>query len=226
VVELTIGLKENSSGTLYPDTLFIYEEKYFESSKNVDEIKKRIYEITGIDKFDGPIFDDQVEKVGSAINSSFLNKSDPQAIEIASIFSSKIFDRNKTSYLHTFVSDKNVRDAYCQKSSLSLDEILKLYKIPVRQIHWQENCSGFHQFTEYWNPFDEKWKLIDVYYGIRYVNNSGDYLGFEEVEVLLRENKFGANNILKKDIGRLYFDEKEILEGWDKADIAIRIIRK
>jgi len=133
---------------------------------------------------------------------------------------------DNTSYLHSYASDENVENAYCQKSSLSLDEILKLFKIPVRQIYWEKNCLGFHQFTEYWNPFDKKWKLIDIYYGIRYINESGEYLGFEEVERLAGENRLGPKNILQREIGRLYFDEKEILEGWREADLDIRIIRK
>lgn len=226
-IRLSIGLIANTKGTAFLDTLFIYREKYFKNvAHNLEKMKIEIAGITGINTFNAVTFDRNVETIGKSINTSFLEKSGEEGQTIASVYSSDLFDSEQTSYLNAYVVDDKVRNSYCQKTSLSLDEILKLYKIPVRQIHWEENCSGVHQFTEYWNPYDQQWKLIDVYYGIRYVGNNGKYLGFEDVEKLVRENNFSMGNVEKKDIGRLYFKEDEILDGWENMDLAVRIIRK
>ena len=226
-IKLRIGLTANTVGMAFPDTLFVYKEQYFENvAPNLDKMKREIAAITGVSSFDAGTFDQNVETIGTSINTSLLNKSGQEEQAIASLYASDLFNSEQTSYLHTYMVDDKDRNAYCQKSSLSLDEILKLYKIPVRQIHWHINCSGIHQFTEYWNPYDKQWKLIDLYYGIRYVDDEGNYLGFEEVEKLVRENKFSMENVVKRDIGRLYFKEKEILDGWQNKGLAVRIIRK
>jgi len=226
-IKLSIGLIANTQGTAFPDSLFIYKEQYFENiAPDLEKMKKEIAAITGVYSFDAATFDQNVETIGTSINTSLLNSSSQEGQAIASLYASDLFNSEQTSYLHTYMVDDKVRNAYCQKSSLSLDEILKLYRIPVRQIHWQENCSGIHQFTEYWNPYDEQWKLIDLYYGIRYVDENGTYLGFEEVEKLVRKNKFSMENVIKRDMGRLYFKEKEIMDGWENTDLAVRIIRK
>ena len=226
-IKLRIGLTANTVGMAFPDTLFVYKEQYFENvAPNLDKMKREIAAITGVSSFDAGTFDQNVEIIATSINASLLNNSGQEGQAIASLYASDLFKSEQTSYLHTYMVDEKDRNAYCQKSSLSLDEILKLYKIPVRQIHWQKNCSGIHQFTEYWNPYDKQWKLIDLYYGIRYVDDEGNYLGFEEVEKLVRENKFSMENVVKRDLGRLYFKEKEILDGWQNKGLAVRIIRK
>ena len=227
IIKLSIGLVANTLGLVFPDTLFVYKEQYFRNvALNLDKMKSEIAAITGVSSFDAGTFDQNVETIATSINTSLLNNSGQEGQAIASLYASDLFKSEQTSYLHTYMVDENDRNAYCQKSSLSLDEILKLYKIPVRQIHWQKNCSGIHQFTEYWNPYDKQWKLIDLYYGIRYVDNELNYLGFEEVEKLVRENNFSMGNVIKRDMSRLYFDEKEIMDGWQYTDLAVRIMRK
>ena len=226
-IKLRIGLTANTVGMAFPDTLFVYKEQYFKSvAPNLDKMKREIAAITGVSSFDAGTFDQNVETIGTSINTSLLNNSGQEGQAIASLYASDLFNSEQTSYLHTYMVFDKDRNAYCQKSSLSLDEILKLYKIPVRQIHWQKNCSGIHQFTEYWNAYDKQWKLIDLYYGIRYVDDEGNYLGFEEVEKLVRENNFSMENVVKRDMGRLYFKEKEIMDGWQNKGLAVRIIRK
>jgi len=226
-VTLRIGLGARTLGSAYPDTLFVYKEKYFEKeAPNLDEMKSEIASIIGVSSFDAGTFDQNVETIGASVNASLLRNPNQKGQAIASLYASDLFKSEQTSYLHRYMTVDKSRNAYCQKSSLSLDEILKLYKIPVRQIHWQVNCSGIHQFTEYWNPYDKRWKLIDLYYGIRYVDEKGNYLGFEEVEKLVRENKFSLDNVIKREMGRLYFKEDEIMDGWQNTDLAVRIIRK
>ncbi len=226
-IKLSIGLNASTVGMVYPDTLYFCKEQYFENvAPNLAKMKSEIAAITGVFSFDAGTFDQNVETIGASINTSLLNNSGQEKQAIASLYASDLFNSEQTSYLHTYMVNDKDRNAYCQKGSLSLDEILKLYKILVRQIHWQVNCSGIHQFTEYYNPYDKQWKLIDLYYGIRYVDDEGNYLGFEELEKLVRENKFSMGNVIKRDMGRLFFKEKEILDGWQNTGLAVRIIRK
>ena len=70
------------------------------------------------------------------------------------------------------------------------------------------------------------WKIIDPFYGIRYVDNSGNYLGYEDIEKLIGTGKFSASNIEVIDVGKLYYSEKEILDGWLNGQLAVGIIRK
>jgi len=154
---------------------------------------------------------------------AFLSSDAVEKASLVATFSSGAFDEASTPYLRKYIADPQIRDGYCQKSSLSLDELIRLYKIPTRQLHWQINCSGIHQFLEYWNAYDEQWKIIDPYYGIRYVDINGSYMNFEEVENLVRNKKFGNKNIKQIDIGHLIYSESEILDGWINADLAIHV---
>ncbi|WP_185153347.1 hypothetical protein, partial [Fulvivirga lutimaris] len=170
--------------------------------------------------------DQNVNLLAKSINAAFLEKKDPLGQTSISTYSSSIFKDKNTSYLATYINDEKVRNAYCQKSSLSLGELLRLYHIPTRQLHWQKDCSGFHQFLEYYNKHDSKWKIIDPYYGIRYIDHAGNYLNFEEIERLVRMNSFSSNNIKKIGTGRLYYSESEILEGWLNSSLAVHVLNK
>jgi len=62
--------------------------------------------------------------------------------------------------------------AYCQKSSLSLADILtNEFHVPTRQVHMVFGDTGKHQFTEYWDPFAEKWIAIDPCFNAHYIRN-------------------------------------------------------
>lgn len=75
----------------------------------------------------------------------------------------------------------SITDSYCQKSSLSLGEILtNEFNIPVRQIYMVIGGVGLHQFQEYWNPFAAKWIIIDPCFSTRYVKD-GVLLGDEDI---------------------------------------------
>lgn len=169
--------------------------------------------------------DDNVNLLASSINTAYLPKYYSINPTPLNTYQSHIFTDESTSYLSTFIKSED-RGAYCQKSSLSIDELLQLYQIPTRQLHWQKNCSGIHQFLEYWNEPDKKWKIIDPFYGVRYVGENDVYLGFEEVEALVRQNKFSNQNIKKTDIGRAYYSENEILDGWINSDLAVHVLNK
>lgn len=78
-------------------------------------------------------------------------------------------------------SPEEVHIGYCQRSSLSLGEILtNEFNIPVRQIYMQFAGIGKHQFLEYWNPFSRRWIIIDPCFNVRYVRD-GRLLGAEDL---------------------------------------------
>ena len=227
ILTLRIGFTQNSVGSALLDTLYTMQEDFFyDFDIDPRELRRNILEVAEISDFDEANFDSNVDKIAKSINRAFLEKEDPEAAKIAEIYGSDLFDVKQTSYLNKFVLDESVHDAYGPKSSLSLDEVLKLFRIPVRQLHWVRDCSGYHQFLEYWNPHDTKWKIIDIGFGLRYVNDAGEYLGFEELERLIQDKAFSVSNIKVLQTGRLYYDQEEVLDGWLNAGLAVNIIKK
>ncbi len=90
-----------------------------------------------------------------------------------------LMNRNEYKYLPYYLSvPDSAFVAYCQRSSLSLQEILtNEFNIPTRAVHVQdETHNGFHQFLEYWNPFRKKWIAIDPYFSHRYRNEDNSFL--------------------------------------------------
>lgn len=222
-VDISFGFSKNSVGSARIDTLMVYKVDYkVEPNKTKHGRLDLIDDNLSLNLNLTNNLDEDIDHLASSINKAFLSKSLPEI----STYSSELFKNESTSYLANYVNDEDVRNSYCQKSSLSLDELLRLYNIPTRQLHWQKNCNGFHQFLEYWNPTDQKWKIIDPYYGIRYIDSAGNYLGFEEIERLVRNNSFTRDNIKEIDIGHLYYSESEIIAGWLEADLAVHVINK
>ncbi|HRP55407.1 hypothetical protein [Agriterribacter sp.] len=96
-----------------------------------------------------------------------------------------LMSRNEYVYLPYYLSvPDSASVAYCQRSSLSLQEILtNEFHIPTRAVHMQDDTrTGFHQFLEYWNPFRKKWVAIDPYFSHRYRNEDGGFLSAEELQ--------------------------------------------
>lgn len=225
-VKIEFGFAEGSIGNALIDTIMTYPANYTfdlgeRNKAKIQLIDKNLNLILKQDEH----LDENVDLLAASINTAYLPKYHTKNPTPMNTYQLDIFTDKSTSYLSTFINSED-RGAYCQKSSLSIDELLQLYQIPTRQLHWQKDCSGFHQFLEYWNESDKKWKIIDPYYGIRYVAENGVYLGFEEVEALVRQNKFSKNNIQKIDIGRAFYIEKEILEGWIDSDLAVHVLNK
>ncbi len=225
-VKIAFGFTEGSIGKALIDTIMTYPAKYtFEAEKKNQVKTKLIEDNLGLKLKQDEHLDENVDLLAASINTAFLPKYNSKNPIPMNTYKSDIFKDESTSYISSFVNSKD-RSAYCQKSSLSIDELLQLYLIPTRQLHWQKECSGFHQFLEYWNATDKKWKIIDPYYGIRYVDENGVYLGFEEIEALVRQNKFSNKNIKPIDIGHAYYLEKEILEGWLNSGLAVHVLNK
>lgn len=96
-----------------------------------------------------------------------------------------LINRDEYAYLPYYLSvPDSAFVAYCQRSSLSLQEILmNEFNIPTKAVHLQDNTqTGFHQLLEYWNPFQEKWVAIDPYFSFRYRNENGTFLSAEELQ--------------------------------------------
>jgi hypothetical protein len=95
---------------------------------------------------------------------------------------------NDTNYVylsHYLRTLDSITVGYCQRSSLSLAEILtNEFNIPVRQLHMVFGTVGEHQFQEYWNPFAGRWIIIDPCFSVRYVKDN----------VLLGSEDFGRGN--------------------------------
>jgi hypothetical protein len=225
-VKIEFGFTKGSIGSALIDTIKVRPVKYTFDFGEKNNAKTHLIENNlGITLRQDEHLDENVNLLASSINTAYLpkyNKVNPMPMNT---YRSDVFTDESTSYLSTYINTED-RGAYCQKSSLSIDELLQLYQIPTRQLHWQKDCSGFHQFLEYWNESDKKWKIIDPYYGIRYVDEAGVYLGFEEIEALVRQEKFSIQNVKKIDIGYAYYVESEILEGWTNAGLAIYVLNK
>lgn len=113
-------------------------------------------------------FDESIQALANLVNEVLLSDLQGRVMIFSDQFHS--LSSNDYPYLTTYLNNlDSITTAYCQKSSLSLGEILyNEFNIPVRQIHMQAGGIGFHQFLEYWNPYKNKWIVIDPYFGIVY----------------------------------------------------------
>ena len=224
-IKIEFGFGPGSIGQVLIESLFLVEiqykfPKWADSQKKIALIKQDLGQVLQQDS----VLARKIDLLAKSINGAFISTDIDEKSALVATYSSVVFDDVSTPYLNKYIIDTKIRDSYCQKSSLSLDELIRLYKIPTRQLHWQINCSGVHQFLEYWNTYNNRWEIIDPYYGIRYVDSVGNYLNFEGIEKLVKANKFTAANIKQMNIGRLYYNEKEIMDGWTNSGLAIHVI--
>lgn len=105
-------------------------------------------------------------------------------------------------------------DSYCQKASLATSELLAILGIPSRQIHMTQNGTGFHQFLDYWQPFQQQWVIIDPFYGIQYVDRNQNLMGFEQAIRVKNTVGITEGNVLKIDINRFYYYLEHLEMGW------------
>lgn len=115
---------------------------------------------------------------------SVIRRYDSLAGEISKL-QTLLINRDEYVYLPYYLSvPDSASAAYCQRASLSLQEILtNEFNIPTKAVHLQDDTqAGFHQFLEYWNPFRERWIVIDPYFSYRYRNEDGDFLSAETLQ--------------------------------------------
>jgi hypothetical protein len=161
-------------------------------------------------------YDSTIDKIADYMNSVLLCRyeyySDTTELPILdSLIGSDTAYAYFNGYRHSLDS---ITDSYCQKSSLSLGEILaNEFNIPVRQIYMVIGGVGLHQFQEYWNPFADKWIIIDPCFNVRYVKN-GVLLGDEEIDQSTAPN-------LMINYGQYFYYQTTgpLVQLWQELDI-------
>ncbi len=117
-------------------------------------------------------------------------------------------------YMKMSVSEMS--NSYCVKSSLSVEDILSTFNIPVNKIHFTNNeGSAIHQSFEYWNPYFKNWIIIDPFYGVCFVNKKGILLGFDELKKYADKSKIDSTFLRHVEIQPFYFNLEEISIGWN-----------
>lgn len=143
-------------------------------------------------------YDSSINKLADYLNGVLLSKNMYQAYTAElPVINNMIGTNENYVYFNQYLNNLDeITDAYCQKVSLSLDEILtNEFSIPVRQIHVQMGGTGVHQFLEYWNPFARNWIIIDPYFNCRYLRDN-KLLGIDDLDNATAANylsRFGAN---------------------------------
>ena len=115
--------------------------------------------------------------------------------------------------IRNFQRTSEIDQAYCQRSSLTLDEVLNnAFHIPVRQVHLMFGDIGKHQFIEYWNPFAGKWIAIDPYFSGQF-SRKGQLIGANEVD-------FSQPGLSFQRFGRFVFEPRleELEKLWSEKN--------
>jgi hypothetical protein len=129
-------------------------------------------------------YDTSICKISDYVNSVLLCRYEYYADTIEQpILDNLIGADSAYTYFNDYRNTPDsITDSYCQKSSLSLGEILtNAFNIPVRQIYMVIGGVGLHQFQEYWNPFAGKWIIIDPCFSTRYLKD-GVLLGDQDID--------------------------------------------
>jgi hypothetical protein len=128
--------------------------------------------------FDQENFDQSISKVANFVNATLLceyvyhgGNCEDQANVILSLIS------NRPEYVYypkNLQEPMTIWEAYCQRSSLSLTEILlNEFRIPSHQVYMVFGGIGKHEFVEYWNPWVKQWIAIDPFFSVRYIGPRG-----------------------------------------------------
>lgn len=128
--------------------------------------------------FDQQNFDQSISQIANFVNQTLLceyvyhgSNCQEQANLILSLIS------NRPEYVYypkNLLEPMTIWEAYCQRSSLSLSEILlNEFRIPSHQVYMVFGGIGEHEFVEYWNPWVKRWIVIDPFFSVRYVGPQG-----------------------------------------------------
>jgi hypothetical protein len=165
--------------------------------------------------FNARQYDSTINRISDYVNSVLLCRyayfSDTAELPI---LDQMIGNNPDYAYLNQYLHDLDeIRVGYCQKSSLSLGEILtNEFNIPVRQLHMVFGTEGKHQFQEYWNPFSRRWIIIDPCFNTRYIKNDrllGDE-DFDKSEAPALMVRFGSHYF--------YDNLDELVDLWQGMD--------
>lgn len=166
--------------------------------------------------FDARSFDSTISFIGDYVNDVLLSKI--KFLEDSgenSVLDMLIGLDSAYAYFNEYRHRPDqVKDGYCQRSSLSLGEILtNEFHIPVRQMFMDFAGVGKHQFLEYWNPFAGRWVIIDPCFNTRYMKNNallGD-ADFNKTEAPSLMIRFGTHYY--------YATLDDLLDLWQGYDV-------
>ncbi len=148
--------------------------------RKVDEVSleresQDLLDALGLEDFDSVNYHNNVLSVCATVNQQLKM---PKAVRIK--FGNRIEPLlTDSSWFNRFFSEPS-QSAYCQQASLSVSDLLLQFRIPTQHIHFVDDGVGFHQFIEYWNPYMQRWIIVDPYYGIGYHKNH-QLIGYEEL---------------------------------------------
>lgn len=101
----------------------------------------------------------------------------------------EVWHSTAPAYLDAFMNypDANSYGAFCQKTALSVSEVLIRLGVSSRQIHMYNPATGTgdHQFLQYKHPVTGEWAVIDPYFGV-YYEKDGHLMGRDEMEAYVQ----------------------------------------
>ena len=192
-----------------------------------------LYDALELDPFDASNYHDNVLKLAKYVNrvlitplngyyhfdgediEAYLFMEERKRDSISNLISMQLPDSKFSDYIKLPI--KEMSNSYCVKSSLSSEDLLITFHIPVRQIHFTDGTDAFHQCFEYWNPYLDKWVIVDPFYGITYVDNQGDLLSFHELKSMAANDQISRDNLKHVEIDEFYFQLEELSKGWNEG---------
>jgi hypothetical protein len=220
-VKVALGFPDGMNAMVVFDNVLLKKSQIGDFS---DAARKFAHDLK-LEEFNINTFDSNIEKISSRLNyllisgysnylktgqTSYLEESDNEKAEFIRRYGALMTD----SYLYESFTRPSIlmAEAYCQRTSLVHSKILEHFNIATNQIYWVKDGIGIHQFFEYWNPFSQKWIILDPFYGVKYSNTVD--LGSAEVTDVIEKGKFDSRLIRRINVAEFYFIEDEILAGW------------
>jgi len=232
LVELRIGFTKIGSGSVVFDNavLFRTDEIPISYNKNYAE---HLNQILKLELFDSSSFHSNILKISKYVNSILIsplrNYYNLRDVDEQEFFLEN--ERMKRMGISTKLNEllpgsrfadyskldiKESANAYCVQSSLSCEDLLKQFNVPVNQLHmWDNKGEAIHQFYQYWNPYLQKWVIVDPFYGINYVNEQSELIGYRELMELFKDNNISTGNLKHVEIEKFYFNLEELRKGWN-----------
>ena len=184
-VSVEIGFPDGMSGSFDCGPVEVvqqYYEPYISKTGFSDYINQKTLLSFSADQLDSSI--SLLCDYTNSILQSVIKGYDLLAGELSKL-QTLLINRDEYVYLPYYLSTPDSASvAYCQRASLSLQEILtNEFNIPTKAVHLQDDTqTGFHQLLQYWNPFREKWIAIDPYFSFRYQHKDGSFFSAEELQ--------------------------------------------
>ena len=156
-VAVFLGFEEGINANVSFDSVMVYKGRNkFDYKPAIDQ--KEIFSIqTKVKKLTQDNFDEQMRNLMGFVNSKLLTRDRSRLDYFHSM--KEILPTYFKMYLSSPLGEEG--SSYCQRSSLSLSEIMGIFGVKSKQWHCTGKNGGFHQFIEYYNPYSKKWIVID-----------------------------------------------------------------